>query len=149
MLYPIAENRQKFCRRIDSKTPMLVAYPLPDKGLRYSIKAWEWTVYFDNGVWRCLRDDKLNNVLRFFLLNFNRQIRGHRRHKNIIIMKLKTVALIALIASILMLMNELYSVIYLFEYNFDNRISIYCGFLSRVLFRSSLVLFFYTIYKKS
>ncbi len=87
MLYPIAENRQKFCRRIDSKTPMLVAYPLPDKGLRYSIKAWEWTVYFDNGVWRCLRDDKLNNVLRFFLLNFNRQIRGHRRHKNIFIMK--------------------------------------------------------------
>ena len=47
---------------------MLVAYPLPDKGLRYSIKAWEWTVYFDNGVWRCLRDDKPNNVLRFSFL---------------------------------------------------------------------------------
>lgn len=29
---------------------MLVVYPLPDKGLRYSDKAWEWTVYF--GMWR-------------------------------------------------------------------------------------------------
>ncbi len=35
-------------------TPLLVAYPLPDKGKPIYGKAWEWTVYSISGVWRCL-----------------------------------------------------------------------------------------------
>ena len=45
-------------RRISSqKTLMLVVYPLPGKGLSISDMAWERTVYFFNGVWRCLESD--------------------------------------------------------------------------------------------
>lgn len=33
---------------------MLVVYPLPDKGISISDMAWEWTVCFVSGVWRCL-----------------------------------------------------------------------------------------------
>lgn len=35
-----------------SKTLMLVAYPLSDGKPIYDV-AWEWTVYFVLGVWRC------------------------------------------------------------------------------------------------
>ncbi len=31
-------------------------------------KAWEWTVYSMLGVWRCLLEDKLNIVPRFFFI---------------------------------------------------------------------------------
>lgn len=45
---------------------MLVAYPLPDKGILIFGKAWEWTVYCVIGVWRCLSYDKPNIVPRYF-----------------------------------------------------------------------------------
>ncbi|MDO5771860.1 MAG: hypothetical protein Q4Q28_06945 [Bacteroidales bacterium] len=33
-----------------------LSYPLPDKRVEciHNDEAWEWTVYFRNGVWRCL-----------------------------------------------------------------------------------------------
>ncbi len=37
---------------------MLVVCPLPDKGISIFDKAWEWTVYLVQGVWRCLRENK-------------------------------------------------------------------------------------------
>ena len=55
LLCPLSEIRQNFPEGESShKTPRLVAYPLPAREYRYSIKAWEWTVYFRKGVWRCL-----------------------------------------------------------------------------------------------
>lgn len=41
----------KFAKKISEgessqKAPRLVVYPLPAREYRYSIKAWEWTVYF-------------------------------------------------------------------------------------------------------
>lgn len=55
LLFPLSEIRQNFPEGESShKTPRLVVYPLPAREYRYSIKAWEWTVYFRKGVWRCL-----------------------------------------------------------------------------------------------
>ena len=48
------------------KTLMLVAYPPPVKGSVYGM-AWEWTVIFDLGVWRCL-DKNADTVPRFFVV---------------------------------------------------------------------------------
>lgn len=47
--------RQKLSEGESSqRAPRLVVYPLPARDYRYPIKAWEWTVYFGKGVWRCL-----------------------------------------------------------------------------------------------
>ena len=55
-LYPLPKIRQIFTKEEKrSETLMCVVYPLPGTGLRYSIMAWEWTVYSFVGVWRCLR----------------------------------------------------------------------------------------------
>ncbi len=55
LLCPLSEIRQNFPEgESRHKTPRLVVYPLPTREYRYSIKAWEWTVCFWKGVWRCL-----------------------------------------------------------------------------------------------
>ena len=46
---------------------MLVAYPLRYGASVYD-KAWGWTVYLVQGVWRCLRENKLNIVPRFLFI---------------------------------------------------------------------------------
>lgn len=82
----------------------------------------------------------------FLLLNFNRQIRGHRRHEKHFIMNLKTVALIALIASLFMLLLRVYFFIEIYN-NFVEIWDVF-GFLLSILFYVSLGLFFYILYKK-
>ena len=80
----------------------------------------------------------------FLLLNFNRQIRGHRRREKHFIMKLKTVALIALIASVLMLLFNICTLIVDFGYGFRY----YLRCIADTLFIGSLGVFFYILYKK-
>lgn len=48
VLYPLKEIANFKTERDNSsrQTLMLVVYPLPDKGVLISGKAWEWAVYF-------------------------------------------------------------------------------------------------------
>ena len=80
------------------------------------------------------------------ILSFNAKLEDIGGMKNIFIMKLKTVALVALIVIVLMLLLKVYTLIenigYVFHFG-------YClGVIADILFKGSLGLFFYILYKK-
>lgn len=52
---------------------MLVAYPLPDKGLRYPIRRGSGLFIYLLGVWRCLLGIS-KKTFHAFLLPYNRQL---------------------------------------------------------------------------
>lgn len=68
MLYPFSEIANFKCtkeRAVKENAHACRISTPPTRGAEIFGKAWEWTVYLVQGVWRCLREDKLNIVLRF------------------------------------------------------------------------------------
>lgn len=68
-------------RRKRQRALMLVVYPLPGKGLRYSGKAWEWTVCF--GIWRLAMPEVkwAEHRSTLFLFNPTNANEGTPRHE--------------------------------------------------------------------
>lgn len=70
VLYPFTENSPKFNHRKESGLERSCVFiPIPHAGMSRIDMAWGGLFISVMGVWRCLRDDKLNYCPALFICN--------------------------------------------------------------------------------